>query len=123
MATAIPVYPSVYQGSIQLFNAVTPIEIAAASSMTFANVGISAFFVCNVDADPTTVTVTSVPDSAGRGDSSCDNLAITIPAGDTNPQIVQFGPFTPAWWNQPNGVILVAFSAVTSVTVVGIQYA
>ncbi len=121
MATVIPVYPSVYQGSIQLFGAGN--EVAAASSMTFQNVGISAFFVLNTDSATTTVTVTSVPDSAGRGNSSCDNLAITIPAGNTDPQIVQFGPFTQAWWNQPNGLILVAFSVTTDVSVIGIQYA
>ena len=123
MATAIPVYPANYQSYIQLFPIADSGGIAAASEMTFINNGISAFFVQNLDDMTTTVTVTSVPDEAGRGGNNCDDLAVTIAAGDMTPQIVQFGPFTPSWWNQPNGTILVAFSNTTDVSVIGIQYA
>jgi hypothetical protein len=123
MATAIPIVPANYQSYTQLFPISGSGGIAAALTMSFINNGISAFFVQNLNAATTTVTVTSVPDAAGRGANSCDNLAVTVAAGDTTPQIVQFGPFTPVWWNQPNGVILVAFSAIADVTVLGVQYA
>lgn len=122
MATAIPVVPAGYQGNTIIFGT-DGSAIDAASSMSIINNGITAFFVQNLNAATTTVTVTSVADAAGRGNNDCDNLVVTIAAGDTTPQVVQFGPFTPIWWNQPNGVILVSFSAVADVSVIGVQYA
>lgn len=122
MATAIPIVPATYQGYTPIFGTGSS-AIDVALSMSIINNGITAFFVQNTNNATTTVTVTSFPDAAGRGANSCDNLAVTIPAGNVTPQVVQFGPFTPVWWNQPNGVILVSFSAITDVLVVGVQYA
>jgi hypothetical protein len=114
--TQIPVVPANYESD-------TPILQTTAADNTngmyFVNNGLTVFYVNNASMAAVTVGVVSVPDSAGRGGNACDNLSVSVPAGD----VYMFGPFTPAWWNQIDGTVQVTFDAGTDISVYGIQIA
>lgn len=128
MATAIPVVTASYQNITLLTD--NDDVIAATSSMTLPNPKNQTivFYVINNSAmTSTNVTVTSVIDQAGRGGGAgnspgtCDDHGpITVAAGE----MLMFGPYSPVWWNQPDGVVNVSFSATAmGIDVIGVQIA
>src|SRR5690348_5800543 len=104
--TAIPRVVSTYQGTTTL-NSSSAVAVDSMNGMYLDNPGntTNVFYVLNGTAmTSVNVTVTSVVDEAGRGDSSCDDLTnIAVGAGKT----VLFGPFSQDWWNQANETVLV----------------
>lgn len=121
---AIPIVRANYQSYTDV--SANTSAMAATSTMTLKNPKNQTivFYVFNGSGDPTEVTVSSVVDQAGRGGQiggTCDDVyQQSVAAGDT----AMFGPFSAVWWNQPNGVVNVAFSATAdTLLVLGVQIA
>ncbi len=87
----------------------------AANNHELANNGKVLLLVDNADASPHQVTIVSVPDFAGR----TQDIVQSIVAGD----IAIFGPFKPAWWNQPGGILHVDLDTDTAVTLAALRIA
>jgi hypothetical protein len=122
--TLIPKVVSAYQSKTLLQTNSSAVAVDSVNGMYFVNPKnqVTVFYVINSSAmTSTNVTVTSIVDKAGRGNSSCDNVtAKTVAVGET----WMFGPFTAVWWNQPDGVVNVDFSATNaSIKVLAVQIA
>lgn len=87
---------------------------ANAGGNSFANDGRVRLVVINGSGAPITVTldVTATVDGLAAPD-----IAQAVPAGET----WEFGPFAPGTFNQPDNVVNVSYSGVTSLTVAAIR--
>lgn len=93
---------------------IVPTKAAASTSDTFANNGKTFYSITNGSASPVTVTVDSLaPCSQGED----HNLSISVAAGAEK----FIGPFEPSRFNSSTGLVTVALSAATTVTVAAIS--
>ena len=110
--TAIPQMTVVPQRSVVLL----PVAVDIANGNMFLNDGSCLLYVSNPAGGVCDVTVTAVPDEAGRTGTQ------TTPTGYSRQmaagEISVFGPFRQAWWNQTStdvGSIYVTLSRATAV--------
>ena len=122
--TLIPTVTSAYQSSTTLSVNATAVAPDIVDGMYFVNPKnqtVVLYVVNNTAATSTNITITSIVDEAGRGNSSCNNIDAFAIAADTS---YVFGPFESNWWNQPNGVVWVDFSATdAAILVLAVQIA
>ena len=122
--TLIPTVVASYQESTDIQTNASAVQVDSMNGMYFVNpiYQTVVLYVVNSSAmTSTNVTIPSVEDEAGRGNSSCNNInAVTVAVGET----FMFGPLTARWWNQANGTVYVDFSATaTGINVLAVQIA
>jgi hypothetical protein len=97
---------------------------AAASTMSFANDGHTFLSIVNGDTGTPTCTVTvqnTSPPVQGFNPITLSNKVVTLPATGTNGGREIIGPFGQAQYNDATGLVQVAFSATTSLTVAAVS--
>lgn len=100
--------------AVSLTGSAPNLVAASAGGDVLANDGRTLLRVTNANTAATTVTVTSV---ANCNFGYNHNLVVNVAAGAT----VDLGPFAPTRFNDANGNVDIAYSAVTALTVGGIR--
>ncbi len=101
-----------------------PTTVSAASAMSFANDGHTFLYIVNGDTGTPTCTATvqnKTPSSQGFNPFTLADKVVTLPATGTHGGVEIIGPFAQAEYNDGTGLVQIAFSAVTSMTVAAIS--
>jgi hypothetical protein len=97
---------------------------SAASTMQFVNDGHTALYIVNGDTGTPTCTITvqnTAPAVQGFNPITLTNKVVTLPATGTNGGREMIGPFAQAQYSDSSGLVQIAFSATTSMTVAAIS--
>jgi hypothetical protein len=97
---------------------------AAASSMSFANDGRTFLVFTNGDTGTPTCTITvqnKTPSVQGYNPVTLSDKVDTLPATGTNGGRFIIGPFAPSEYSDASGLVQIALSATTSLTVAAIS--
>ncbi|WP_020471462.1 hypothetical protein [Zavarzinella formosa] len=97
---------------------------AAALSMSFPNDGHTFLVIANGDTGTPTCTITvqnPSPPVQGFNPITLSNKVVTLPATGTNGGREIIGPFGQSQYNDSAGLVQIAFSATTSLTVAAVS--
>lgn len=97
---------------------------AAASTMQFANDGNTLLIIVNGDTGTPTCTITAqdtTVNKPGFNPITISNKVVTLPATGTNGGREIIGPFGQTQYNDSSGLVQIAFSGTTSLTVAAIK--
>lgn len=119
-ATELNVATVPFQGYLDLAATGNMIAVPSSLECTFVNNGNTILVVENNAVATNLVTITAVPDNAGRS----TNISFAVPAiagGVSN--VTLFGALRPVWWNY-GGVVRVTFANNTTIRVgaINIQF-
>lgn len=109
-ALVIPVVEVPFQESLSFTDNDT--AVPSGLEVQFVNDGYTIFVVNNAAMSDNDVTISAIPDNAGRD----VNYTATVTAEST----MIFGPFRPVWWNQA-GVVTATFESDTTTTCAAIR--
>jgi hypothetical protein len=95
-------------------------QAAASGGDAFINDGKTILKFVNANASTRTLTITKQnknPQAQGFNPITLTDTTVTIPGSGTNGGICTVGPFAQAEYNDSSGLVQLAYSAVTSLTV------
>lgn len=99
-------------------------QAAASGGDAFPNDGRTVLLFVNGNASSRTLTITKQnknPDAQGFNPITLSDTTVTIPGSGTNGGLCVVGPFAQREYNDSTGLVQLAYSGVTSLTVAAIQ--